>query len=148
MSEMLEHCESRAWAAAMVRARPVSDSRALLDAADLAWAGLEKEDRQEAFAAHSRIGDRAAVGKGAREQAGTAHASQETLDALAQANRAYERRFGRIFLVCATGKTAEEMLALCRRRLHNDPETEFAVASEEQRKIIRLRLEKWLHSLP
>lgn len=148
MSEMLEHCESRAWAAAMVRARPVSDSRALLDAADLAWARLEKEDRQEAFAAHSRIGDRAAVGKGAREQAGTAHASQETLDALAQANRAYEQRFGRIFLVCATGKTAEEMLALCRRRLHNDPETEFAVASEEQRKIIRLRLEKWLHSLP
>jgi 2-oxo-4-hydroxy-4-carboxy-5-ureidoimidazoline decarboxylase len=144
VSEMLEHCGSRAWAAAMMRARPVSDSRALLDAADLAWDRLEKEDRQEAFAAHSRIGDRAAVGKGAREQAGTADASQETLDALAQANRVYEQRFGRIFLICATGKTADEMLAACRQRLHNDPDTEFAVASEEQRKIIRLRLEQWL----
>jgi len=141
---MIEHCGSHAWAAAMVRARPVSDSRALLDAADLAWARLEKEDRQEAFAAHSRIGDRAADGKNAREQAGTAHASQETLDALARANRAYEQRFGRIFLVCATGKTADEMLAACRQRLHNDPETEFAVASEEQRKITRLRLQRWL----
>ena len=144
ISEMLEHCGSRAWAAAMVRARPVTDSRALLDVADLAWDRLEKEDRQEAFAAHSRIGDRAAVGKGAREQAGTADASQETLDALAHANRVYEQRFGRIFLICATGKTAEEMLAACRQRLHNDPDTEFAVASEEQRKIIRLRLEQWL----
>jgi len=100
---------------------------------------------QEAFAAHHRIGDRPAAGKGAREQAGTAHATQETLDALVEANRAYEQRFGRIFLVCATGKTPDEMLALCRQRLHNDPETEFAVASEEQRKITRLRLEQWLH---
>jgi OHCU decarboxylase len=144
ISEMLEHCGSRAWAAAMMRARPVSDSRALLDAADLAWARLEEEDRKEAFAAHPRIGDRAAAGKGAREQAGTAHASQETLDALVRANRAYEQRFGRIFLVCATGKTADEMLAVCRQRLHNDPDIEFAVASEEQRKITQLRLERWL----
>jgi len=82
ISEMLEHCGSTAWAAAMARARPVTDSRALLVAADLAWDRLEKEDRQEAFAAHSRIGDRAADGKGAREQAGTAHASKETLGAL------------------------------------------------------------------
>jgi 2-oxo-4-hydroxy-4-carboxy-5-ureidoimidazoline decarboxylase len=148
ISEMLEHCGSRAWAAAMVRARPASDPRALFDAADLAWARLEEEDRKEAFAAHPRIGDRAAAGKGAREQAGTADASQDTLDALVDANRAYEQRFGRIFLVCATGRTADEMLAVCRQRLHNDPDTEFAVASEEQRKITRLRLEKWLHSLP
>jgi OHCU decarboxylase len=144
ISEMLEHCGSHVWAAAMVRARPVSDSRALLEAADLAWARLEKEDRKEAFAAHPRIGDRAAVGKGALEQAGTAHASQETLEALAQANRAYEQRFGRTFLVCATGKTAEEMLAVFRQRLHNDPDTEFTVASEEQRKITHLRLQRWL----
>ena len=144
ISEMLEHCRSHAWAAAMVRARPACDPRALLDAADLAWARLGEEDRKEAFAAHPRIGDRAAVGQGAREQAGTAHASQETLDALAEANREYERRCGRIFLVCATGKTADEMLAVCRQRLHNDPDTEFAVASEEQRKITQLRLERWL----
>jgi OHCU decarboxylase len=144
ISKMLEHCGSHAWAAAMASARPARDPRALLDAADLAWARLGDADRNEAFAAHPRIGDRAAVGKEAREQAGTAHASPETLDALAEANREYERRFGRIFLVCATGRTAEEMLALCRQRLHNDPKTEFAVASEEQRKITRLRLKRWL----
>jgi len=144
--EMLAHCCSRAWAAAMASARPLPDAGAVLEAADTAWSRLTDEDRREAFAAHPRIGDRAAAGQAAREQAGAAAASATIREELARANEDYERRFDRIFLVCATGKTAEEMLALCRQRLHNDPATEFAVASEEQRKISRLRLEKWLTS--
>jgi len=144
ISEMLEQCGSRAWATAMARARPISDSRLFLETSHAAWTGLAEEDRREALAAHPRIGDRSAVGEPAREQASVARASKETREALARANREYEKRFGGVFLVCATGKTAEEILALCRQRLHNDPETERRVAADEQRKIMRLRLERWL----
>jgi 2-oxo-4-hydroxy-4-carboxy-5-ureidoimidazoline decarboxylase len=146
ISEMLEHCGSRAWARALARSRPISDPRSLLDAADRFWAGLAEKDRDEAFAAHPRIGE-PATGRAAAEQAGAARSSSELRDALARANREYEQRFHRIFLVCATGKTGDEMLALCRQRLHNDPKTEFRVTSEEQIKITRLRLEKWLRGL-
>jgi 2-oxo-4-hydroxy-4-carboxy-5-ureidoimidazoline decarboxylase len=145
---MLAHCGSRAWARAMARARPIPDARTLLEAADLAWATLADADRREAFAAHLRIGDRAAEGQAAREQAGAAGAPPATREALVRANEEYERRFGRIFLVCATGKTAAEMLALCRQRLHNDAETEFQATSEEQIKITRLRLKRWVHASP
>ena len=79
-----------------------------------------------------------------REQSGTRGATTETLAELALLNRDYAERFGHVFLVCATGKTAPEILALGRQRLHNDPETELAIAAEEQRKITRLRLEKLL----
>jgi OHCU decarboxylase len=134
---------SKRWARGMARARPFSDESALLAGADRTWLELSEDDWLEAFAAHPRIGARAS-GQAAAEQAGARGASPETLAALARANREYEERFGYIFIVCASGRSAEEMLDLCRRRLHNAPAEELKVAAEEQRKITRLRLERWL----
>jgi 2-oxo-4-hydroxy-4-carboxy-5-ureidoimidazoline decarboxylase len=128
----------------MAMRRPLSAADALMAAAAACWDDLPEEDRLEAFAAHPRIGDRRATGTAAAEQAGARGASAETLAELEQANRGYEARFGRVFLVCATGKSAEEMLALCRERLQNDPRVELEVASAEQKKITALRLRRWL----
>jgi len=134
-------CGSTEWARRMEEARPFRGIADLLDAADRVWRSLPETDRMEAFQKHPRIGEETS-GQAGEEQAGTRGASAAAREALARANRDYEEKFGRIFLVCATGKTAEEMLALCRERLHNDAETEMRVAAEEQRKITRLRLEK------
>jgi 2-oxo-4-hydroxy-4-carboxy-5-ureidoimidazoline decarboxylase len=142
--EMLALCGSRAWALEVARKRPLESADTLLGAAAACWDTLPEEDRLEAFAAHPRIGDRDAKGAAAAEQAGTRGAAEETLSALARANREYEARFGRLFLVCATGKTAEEMLALCRQRLQNDPRVELEITSGEQKKITALRLRRWL----
>ena len=109
--------------------------------ADAIWRALSRGDWLEAFAAHARIGERTS-GTAAREQAGARSASPQTLESLSRANREYEERFGHVFIVCATGKTAGQMLDLCRARLHNDPERELEVAAEEQRQITRLRLER------
>ncbi len=126
----------------MAARRPFASEAAALDAADRVWKSLFPADWLEAFRAHPRIGGREARGRQAEEQAGALSASEATRAALAEANWLYEERFGRIYIVCASGKGAEEMLDLCRRRLHNDAETELAVAAEEQRKITRMRLEK------
>jgi OHCU decarboxylase len=142
-AEMLACCGSKRWARRMAEARPFSGEDELFADADRIWAELSEDDWLEAFAAHPRIGARAS-GQAAAEQAGARGASSETLAALARANREYEERFGYIFIVCASGRTAEEMLDLCRHRLHNAPAEELKVAAEEQRKITRLRLEKML----
>ena len=113
---------------------------------------LTRDDLLEAFRHHPRIGEqKAAEAQSAQaqrwskqEQAGVEVAPAETLAALAEANQAYEARFGYIFLICATGKTSEEMLALLRTRLHNDAEQELRIAAVEQQKITRIRLEKLL----
>ena len=114
------------------------------------WNSLDRGDWLEAFAAHPRIGDVESLRKkftatadlcGA-EQAGVKDAEKATIQALAEGNRQYEERFGHIFIVCATGKTAPEMLALLRSRLENDPDAELRIAAAEQAKITRLRLEK------
>jgi OHCU decarboxylase len=136
-------CGSREWARRMAAARPFASEEKLLAAAERIWLDLGSQDWLEAFAAHPRIGERAS-GQAAKEQSGIKDASAELLAALADANREYEERFGRVFLVCAAGKSAQEMLDLCRLRLHNDPREELAVAADEQRKITRLRLEKWM----
>jgi OHCU decarboxylase len=128
----------------MAGRRPLPAANDLISAAAACWDGLPTEDRLEAFAAHPRIGDRSATGTAAAEQAGAREASAETLAELEQANRDYEERFGRVFLVCATGKSAEEMLALCRERLQNDPRVELEIASAEQKKITAVRLLRWL----
>lgn len=140
-------CASTAWVEAMLRRRPFGDDAALFDAADESWWSLDADDWLEAFAGHPRIGEREATASEAaewsrEEQSGVAGAAAETRRALAEANRAYEEKFGRVFLICATGKSAAEMLAALRERMANDPETELRVAAEEQRKITRLRLEK------
>ena len=143
-SEVLAFCASREWARCLARSRPIEDRATLLRAAERCWAGVGEADWLEAFAAHPAIGAPDAVGLAAREQAGAQSASAKSLAALKEANREYRERFGWTFLVCASGKTAEEMLSLCRERLHNEPRTELRVAAEEQKKITRLRLERWL----
>jgi OHCU decarboxylase len=143
---MLACCGSKRWARRMARARPFPGEDELFANADRIWRELSEDDWLEAFAAHPRIGARAS-GQAAAEQAGARGASAETLAALTRANREYEERFGHIFIVCASGRSAEEMLDLCRRRLHNEPREELQAAAEEQRKITRLRLEKWLSSI-
>lgn len=143
-------CGSRVWARRLAALRPFRRAEDLEEAADRIWWSLPREEWLEAFAAHPRIGS--AAGKGSRqsrdwsrrEQQGAASAPPETLARLADANRAYEERFGYIFIVCATGKTATEMLALAQERLHNDARTELRIAAEEQRRIMRVRLAKML----
>jgi allantoicase len=145
--KLLACCGSRAWVAKVLRARPFRAPQDLYAAAERAFGELDRDDWLEAFAAHPRIGERAA-GEGvasrwsAQEQSGTDEASPGILAELAEANRLYERRFGHVFLVCATGKSAFEMLGLLGERLNHDPQTELAVAAGEQQKITRLRLEK------
>lgn len=145
----LDCCASVAWAAAMTGRRPFARVEGLLEAAREEWRELARADREEAFAAHPRIGD--SLDRGGRhaawsrtEQAGAAGARGEVTKRLADCNRAYERRFGRVYLVFATGKSADEMLALCEARLANDPETEYEIASAEQEKITDLRLRRLL----
>jgi 2-oxo-4-hydroxy-4-carboxy-5-ureidoimidazoline decarboxylase len=134
----------------MAGGRPYVDELQLLKAAQAHWNGLGREDWLEAFARHPRIGDKAALRAklasswAAGEQAGARSAPEETLDALAEGNAAYERRFGHVFLICATGKSAEEMLAALRRRLESSPAAELQAAAGEQAKITELRLKKLL----
>lgn len=150
--ELLTCCGSRAWAWRMAAARPFRGPADLLERADAEWWALDEADWREAFRSHPRIGERKAdAGQTGRErawsageQAGMAAAADATRDALAEGNRAYEARFGYIYIVCATGRSADEMLALLRARLANDDAAEIRAAAEEQRKITRIRLEKLL----
>ncbi len=134
------------------RTPPFADVEELLSTADEVWWALRARDWQEAFSSHPKIGARnserpqGAQGQAwsEQEQAGANDAEQATLDELAAANRAYEDKFGHIFIVCATGKTAAQMLGILRARLANDPGIELRNAAAEQRKITRLRLDKLL----
>lgn len=140
-------CASRAWVLAIARSRPFSSGAELFAKVDEAWNGLGKEAWLEAFAAHPRIGEaRAPVTREARwsssEQLGMRKASSQTLSAMTIANAAYEEKFGYVFLVHATGKTAPELLHAARTRMSNPPEVEIGVAAEELRKIVHLRLRK------
>ena len=137
-------CGARHWADAMLAARPFGSDAELLATAERVWWGLGRADWLEAFAAHPRIGGRGGpkTDWARHEQAGADGATEATLAALAQGNRAYEERFGHVFLISATGRTADEMLVALRGRLTNDPATELRVAAEEQAKITRLRLGK------
>jgi len=150
--EILPCCGAAAWARELANRRPFENQDFLLAASDEIWRGLRPSDWLEAFRKHPRIGESkvppAASGRSAAwsaEEQQTASSAVESIrEALAEANREYERRFGRIFIVCATGKLAPEMLDILRRRLHNDEATELEEAAEEQRKITNLRLKKWL----
>ena len=143
-AELRRCCGSGNWARAMASERPFETLEQVRVAADRIWRGLAPEDWLEAFRSHPRIGDPRASGREAEEQAGAQSASAELQEALSRANRAYEDRFGRIFIVCASGSSAGRMLAELEERLGNDPDTELGAAAEEQRKITRLRLEKLL----
>jgi OHCU decarboxylase len=142
-ARLLMCCGSREWARRVAAGRPYASASALADAGDRIWKSLGGTDWREAFAVHPRIGEKKGTDTfSSAEQAGTRSASPETLANLADANADYERRFGHTFIVCATGRSAADMLASLEARLHNDPETELAIAAEEQRKITRLRLAK------
>jgi 2-oxo-4-hydroxy-4-carboxy-5-ureidoimidazoline decarboxylase len=141
--ELLSCCGSRRWAARVSAGRPYADTAALLAAADTVWQQASQADVREAFDAHPRIGEAERGGaQERREQAAAADADEATQEALRHGNRAYEERFGHIYLVCASGRSAAELLGDLRSRLGNDPATELRIAAEEQRKITRLRLER------
>jgi 2-oxo-4-hydroxy-4-carboxy-5-ureidoimidazoline decarboxylase len=144
-------CASRAWVAEMLERRPFASTDAVFLAAADAWAALARDDYLEAFAGHPKIGEDLAAlrerfaktaGWSSDEQAGVTGASDAVLEDLRRSNLSYHERFGYIFIVCATGKSAEEMLALLKVRLHHAPDHELAVAAAEQAKITHLRLEK------
>jgi allantoicase len=143
-------CGSSAWVREMVRERPFESLAALKARAGEIWSALSQEDHDEAFRAHPRIGEKKAEGPqsavakswSAKEQAQVDLASKAVMDELREVNRAYEAKFGRIYIVCATGKSAEEMLQIAKERMASDEPTERARAAGEQRKITELRLEK------
>ena len=135
-------CGSTEWVRRMMAARPFPAWNDLIREAEGIWHALKPDDWREAFAAHPRIGDRSGSRWALQEQSGTASASSESMDALAAANREYEARFGHIYIVCATGRSADEMLAMAWQRLENSPEDELRVAADEQMKITKLRLMK------
>ena len=145
-------CGSSVWAENMVVLFPVTDPSTLFAAAVEIWRNCSEKDWREAFTHHPKIGDIEGLKKkfaateawASAEQSGTGSASLEVLEALAKGNRIYEEKFGYIFIVCATGKSAAEMLGLLRERLGNEPEEEILIAMGEQEKITRLRLEKLL----
>jgi len=144
---LLACCGSTQWAARMAAVRPFASIDALMSKADAVWTSLEPADWLEAFAAHPRIGERPRSAWEAGEQAAVARDAGDAAAArlrLQQLNREYEARFGYIFIVCATGKGADEMIALLERRLRNNPGNELRAAAAEQGLITRLRLEKLL----
>lgn len=153
-AEFLKCCGSDEWAKRMSNARPFSNSDELSSKADEIWWNLDEEDWLEAFRAHPKIGEKKAAAAqsaeaeawSAQEQSESERAAAETKTALAEGNLEYERRFGFIFIICAMGRSAEEILAALDGRLSNDPETELRVAAEEQRKITQLRLQKLLEN--
>ena len=146
---LIRSCGSIAWVEAMLARRPFGTDERLYQSADDVWSSLAPDDWLEAFGHHPRIGDRrreaAAPGTAdwaRQEQVGTAEAGAEALRALADGNRAYEERFGHVFLICATGLGAGTMLTELQARLGNTAEDELRIAAAEQAKITRLRLEK------
>jgi len=143
-------CGAEAWVQRMLSRRPFASSDALLEIAEAEWNRASRDECLEAFSHHPRIGEdigalrerfRNTAGLSLQEQAGVADADEQTLLALRSANTRYRERFGYIFIICATGKTAREMLDALERRLPNAPETELLTAAREQGKILRLRLE-------
>lgn len=140
--ELRRCCGSERWAREMAARRPFASDAALFAAADDVWWDLEPDDWREAFAAHPRIGERDGGAWSAEEQAGMNEASRRLEDEIREGNRAYEAKFGHVFLICATGLSAAEMAEALDRRLDNDPEAELRIAAAEQAKITKLRLRK------
>ena len=152
VKELRQCCGSRRWAEQMSNDRPYSTLDALLTHADEIWWSLTSDDWLEAFRSHPKIGEKKASENvsaqssqwSGQEQAGVTSESQDTVDSLASLNRAYAEKFGFIFIICATGKTSEEMLAALKERLQHNSDTELRLAAAEQAKITALRLKKLL----
>lgn len=143
--DLLYECfASRTWAGRVAAGRPYESVTDLIDSAESAWSGLSDAEWLRSFAAHPRIGEGGGHSPetSRREQSRVMEASSQTLTALAAENRDYEARFGHVFLIAASGRSAGEILAELRRRMKNDPALELKVAADEQRKITRLRLQQ------
>jgi allantoicase len=151
---LLDCCGSKKWAQQMAARRPFAGESELFEVADKTWSALAREDWLEAFLHHPPIGEKRANAKqsatasrwSAKEQSSAQKAAPEVLEALTAQNRSYAEKFGYVFLICATGKSSEEILRALRQRLPNDRDSELRIAAEEQRRITRLRLEKLLES--
>ena len=151
-SVFCECCGSHEWARGMTAGRPFAMLENLFESADRIWWSLTSADHLEAFAAHPKIGSKQAAKKqqarsavwSEGEQSQVDSAAANVLDKLTEANRLYEEKFGFIFIVCATGKSADEMLAIAQARLGNSKQTEMRIAADEQRKITAIRLNKLL----
>jgi OHCU decarboxylase len=153
LDTMIACCGARRWAAAMVALRPLTNIVALSEAADRMWSTMEEADWMEAFACHPRIGERKAAHATAQsmawsrqEQASASDAAEGVMAELAEGNAKYEQRFGFTYIVCAIGRSADEMLDILKRRLANDRTEELREAAEQQRQITQIRLGKWLAS--
>ncbi|HET6976829.1 MAG TPA: 2-oxo-4-hydroxy-4-carboxy-5-ureidoimidazoline decarboxylase [Pyrinomonadaceae bacterium] len=152
--ELRQCCGSKRWAEQMSADRPYATVEDLLTNADRIWWSLTPDDWLEAFRSHPKIGEKKASDNvsaqsqhwSGHEQAGMSSASQETADSLAELNRAYEQKFGFIFIICATGKSSAEMLAALKERIQHDSDTELRAAAAEQAQITALRLKKLLIS--
>jgi 2-oxo-4-hydroxy-4-carboxy-5-ureidoimidazoline decarboxylase len=152
--EALPCCGSQGWATALAARRPIADEASLIEASTSIWLALPQEAWQEAFDSHPRIGQTHAQTHATKEslrfsaqEQRTALSENETARlAFEEANRRYEQKFGRIFIVCAAGKTSAEMLAILETRMKNDVATELREAAEQQRQITELRLHRWLES--
>lgn len=150
--ELLQCCGSKRWAETMASRRPYPSLETFLMIANENWWSLPG-DWLEAFRSHPRIGEKTAAESvseqssqwSGQEQSGITNASRETVNTLASLNQAYEQKFGFIFIICATGKSSEEMLSALRERLENDPATELPIAAAEQSKIMDLRLKKLIN---
>ena len=153
--EVLPCCGSQAWAAALASRRPITEEKSLVEISSSIWLSMSEDAWQEAFDSHPRIGQMHAKSHAtaeslrwsAQEQSTAASQSDAAKSALEQANHRYEQKFGRIFIVCATGKTASEILAILEARMKNNAATELHEAAEQQRQITELRLRGWLESL-
>jgi len=152
--EVLPCCGSQAWAEALALRRPVADEVHLLDTSSSVWRALSPKDWREAFDSHPRIGQtqpqthatEASLRWSAQEQNVALSKDEAVQQTLQLANRRYEERFGRIFIVCAAGKTSSEILRILETRMSNDTNTELLEAAEQQNQITRLRLNRWLES--
>ena len=151
IAALLSCCAAQRWANAVVKQRPFANEEDLFMAADKVWATMGEPDWMEAFRAHPRIGERKAAAASAQskqwsgqEQASVHTAHSETLSELAVSNARYEELFGFTYIVCATGKSAEEMLQILHRRLASDRPSELREAAEQQRQITQIRMRKWL----
>jgi len=151
VNAMLACCGAHKWAASMIAHRPIANESDLHDIADRMWETMKESDWMEAFACHPRIGERT-VSQGSsesltwsqQEQSSISTAAETTLRQLAEGNARYEERFGFTYIVCATGKSPEEMLSILNRRLSSDRAAELREAAEQQRQIMHIRLRKWL----
>jgi 2-oxo-4-hydroxy-4-carboxy-5-ureidoimidazoline decarboxylase len=151
MDAMLACCGAKRWAQSMVALRPFQTVETLSLTADEVWSTLEEADRMEAFSSHPRIGERKGASQPSRsaawseqEQSGASGAADKVLARLAAGNATYQQHFGFTYIVCATGKSADEMLGILERRLANDRAAELREAAEQQRQITQIRLRKWL----